>query len=325
MRGLSKSGLGVAFALALCPCTAREARAQESVMRLDTPTGALHGTLLLPASARPPMPVALIIAGSGPTDRDGNSPMLPGKNNGLLMVAEALAARGVASLRYDKRGIGASMAAMRREQDLRFPTYSDDAAAWIEQLAGDPRFSKVLVVGHSEGSLLGILAAQRGNVAGVISLAGPGRPIAEVLGEQLPTFLGAGALLDESRRIMASLMAGTTVDTVPAGLMMLFRPSVQPYMISWLGIDPAREVAKLDVPVLVVQGSTDIQVSLLDGERLANHGKNATLVTVDGMNHVLKEVREPAKQVASYSDPALGLHPGMVEALNGFVDRIARP
>jgi uncharacterized protein len=324
MRRLSRTGASVAVALALCHCTVREARAQETPMRLDTPTGTLHGTLLLPASARVPVPVAIIIAGSGPTDRNGNSPMLPGQNNSLRMVAEALAARGVASLRYDKRGIGASMGAMKMEKDLRFTDYANDAAAWVEQLAGDPRFSRVLIVGHSEGSTLGFLAAQRGNVAGVISLAGPGRPIAEVLAEQLPKFLADQALRVEAERILAALVAGRMVDTVPAGLMMLFQPSVQPYMLSWLAIDPAAEVAKLPMPVLVVQGSTDVQVTPVDGDRLSKHGRNLTLVQVDGMNHVLKEVRDPAKQQASYSDPSLGLHPGLVEALNGFVDRITR-
>ncbi|HET9452953.1 MAG TPA: alpha/beta fold hydrolase [Gemmatimonadaceae bacterium] len=315
----SRTVMTVASALLLCHCVAREAPAQENDMRLETPTGTLHGTLLLPAGTKVPVPVALIIAGSGPTDRDGNSPLLPGRNNSLRLVAEALAASGVASLRTDKRGVGASAGAMTTESSLLFTTYVEDAAAWAAQLAADPRFSRVIIVGHSEGSLLGIMAAQRGKVAGVVSLAGAGRPIAEVLDEQLSRNLGPGALLEESRRIIAALSSGKPVGAVPQELQVLFRPSVQPYLRSWLPIDPAVEIAKLDVPVLVVQGTTDIQSAATDAERLAKHARRGTLAMVDGMNHVLKEVRDPAKQMASYGDPSLALHPDLVRALDAFV------
>lgn len=290
---------------------------QEIAAEVSTAAGTLHGTLLLPANAGQPMPVALIIAGSGPTDRDGNTPLLPGKNNSLKLIAEALAANGVASLRYDKRGIGASMGVMLKESDLRFTNYVDDAVAWIEQLRSDPRFSRVMVVGHSEGSLIGILAAQRITVDRVISLAGAGRAATVVLQEQLSRAL-AGQLLDDARRVMAELKAGRTVTDPPAQLAALFRPSVQPYLISWVNIDPAMEVGRLRMPVLVVQGTTDIQISVADAERLAKGSPTAVLETIDGMNHVLKEVRESSQQVASYSDSTLKLHPRLVELLKRF-------
>src|SRR5579859_7330981 len=102
----------------------------EELVQLKTPSGTIYGTLLVP-SAPKRMPVVLLIAGSGPTDRNGNSAMLPAPNNSLKMLAEALAARNIASLRYDKRGIGESKAAMTAEKDLRFDTYVDDAVAWV--------------------------------------------------------------------------------------------------------------------------------------------------------------------------------------------------
>ena len=292
--------------------------AQESPVTLQTKSGSLAGTLLLPANASGPLAVALIIAGSGPTDRDGNTTMLPGKNNSLKLVAEALAQHGVASLRYDKRGIAGSAAAGPKESDLRFTTYVDDAAEWLEWLRRDTRFSRRVVVGHSEGSLIGILAAQRSPVSLVVSLAGGGRPIGDVLDEQLSRALPA-PLLADARRIMGELKAGKTVDSVPPPLAPVFRPSVQPYMISWLPIDPSQEVGRLTVPVLVVQGTTDTQVSAVDAERLAKGNSRATLELVDGMNHVLKEVRETGKQAASYSDPSLPLHPKLVEILSRAV------
>ena len=287
---------------------------------LTTKTGVLHGTLLVPSGAKGPMPVALVIAGSGPTDRDGNSPLLPGKNNSLALLADALGQHGIATLRYDKRGIGASASAMGQESDLRFTTYVDDAVDWLEWLRADPRFSRRVVIGHSEGSLIGVLAAQRSPVSHVVSVAGAGRPIAEVLDEQLSRML-TPELLADTRRIIGELKAGRGVESVPPQLVAIFRQSVQPYMISWLPIDPAQEVDRLTVPVLVVQGTSDIQVNKTDADRLANGHSHATLEMIDGMNHVLKEVRESSQQAASYSDPALPLHPRLVESIANFVGR----
>src|SRR5438105_3808785 len=145
----------------------------------------LHSTLLLPKEMSKPMPVVLLLSGSGPTDRNGNSPMLPGKNNSLLMLAEGLASNGIASLRYDKRGVGESAGAMVAEADLRFETYVDDAQAWCEQLRKDKRFSAVIIAGHSEGSLVGMLAAKQCNADVFISISGAGRAAADILRTQL--------------------------------------------------------------------------------------------------------------------------------------------
>jgi pimeloyl-ACP methyl ester carboxylesterase len=310
----------IVFAAALAAASTGAVRAQEAPVQLETKSGTLHGTLLLPKDAAAKVPVALIISGSGPTDRDGNSAMLPGKNNSLKMIAESLAAHGVASVRYDKRGIGASAVASGNESDVRFTNFVDDAVAWLDWMGNDARFSRRMVVGHSEGSLIGIMAAQRATVDRVISLAGAGRSAGAVLRQQLAGNLPPNLLAD-AQRILGELEAGRTVAEVPQPLMMLFRPSVQPYMISWLPIDPAAEVAKLTVPVLVVQGTTDVQISVSDAERLAKGNPRATLEVVDGMNHVLKQVREPARQLPSYSNPELPLHPGLVDALVGFLAR----
>ena len=289
----------------------------ESIV-LETPTGAVHGTLLMPANVTGRVPVVLVIAGSGPTDRDGNSPALPGPNNSLKQLAEGLAAEGFATVRYDKRGIAASAAAARAEADLRFTTYVDDAAAWIRKLAADPRFSSVSVIGHSEGSLIGVMAAREAGASAFVSIAGAGRPIVEVLTEQLSRNLPP-ELMSESTRIMEELKKGRTVSAVPPQLAALFRPSVQPYMISWIPLDPAAELARFSGPSLIVQGTTDIQTSITDAERLAKADSRAKLLVIDGMNHVLKEVREPARQLASYGDPALPLHPALVPGIADFL------
>ena len=291
------------------------AQAQEDV-QLQTPTGVLHGTLLTASTAR--TPVALIIAGSGPTDRDGNSPLLPGKNESLKLIAQELQKNGIASLRYDKRGIAKSMGAARSELELRFTTYVDDAAAWIEHLKSDARFTSVVVIGHSEGSLIGMMAARQAGAAKFISLAGGGRNIADVLEEQLNKNLPPEQK-PTALAILSRLRQGQPADSVPPHLLMLFRKSVQPYLISLFAVDPAEQVKKFSGEVLLVQGTTDIQVTVADLKQLASALPSATAVTIEGMNHVLKEVREASQQVASYSDPSLPLHPELMPAIVKFI------
>ena len=286
---------------------------------LDTPTGKLAGSLRLP-EVKGPVPVALIIAGSGPTDRDGNSAMLPGRNDSLRMLAEALAAKGVASVRYDKRGIGASAAAMGSESALRFETYIDDAAAWVARLKADPRFGKVAVIGHSEGSLIGMVAARQAGAAAFVSIAGPGAPLQTVLRRQLAAQLPP-ALNDENERILAKLERGELAGEVPPLLAALYRPSVQPYLVSQFRYLPAERIAALAVPVLIVQGTTDIQVNVDDARALKAANPQARLELVEGMNHVLKLVPSGPAQLPSYSDPALPLAPELVAAVTGFLTR----
>ncbi len=291
-------------------------------VRLDTGTGTLTGSLLLPPN-RPPIPVALIIAGSGPTNRDGNSFILPGKNNSLRLLAEALAAGGIASLRYDKRGIGASADAMVSEASLRFDNYVDDAAKWVAQLRADPRFSTITIIGHSEGSLIGMLAAQRAGADGYVSIAGPARNAADIIRDQLrPNLPPESFQLADS--ILGELEAGRTFDgDVPRSLAGIFRPSVQPYIISWLRYRPSTEVTRLEIPVLVIQGTTDIQVGTAEATALKAARPSAQVEIIEGMNHVMKQVPpDHAAQVASYSDSTLALSPRLGEVIVAFIQGI---
>lgn len=308
-------------ALAAAPGT--PGRSVPETIRLETPTGAIVGTLELPASSSP-LPVALIIAGSGPTDRDGNTVGLPGANNSLRLLAEGLAAHGIASVRYDKRGVGESRLAGPREADLRFDGYVEDAAAWVRRLRADARFTTVTVIGHSEGSLIGMLAAERAGGDAMVSIAGIGRRADQVLRVQLAPRLPSG-LLRESDRIMASLVAGHGADSVPAALAPLFRSSVQPYLISWFRHDPAAVVARLAMPVLVAQGTTDIQVGPSEAQLLVRAQPKATLLVIDGMNHVLKRVpADQAAQIASYGDPRVPVAPELTDGIARFVRALAR-
>jgi pimeloyl-ACP methyl ester carboxylesterase len=265
------------------------AGASESDYDLVTPSGTIFGTATIPV-AHGPLPVVLIVAGSGPTDRNGNGPMLA--LNIYLKLANALAARGIASVRYDKRGVAASHAAASAEADLRFDTYVDDAAAWIAKLRGDARFSRVVLAGHSEGSLVGAVAARQENVDAFVSIDGAGFPAPEVLSNQLAAQLGENpALLGQARTMLTALTEGRTVPAadVPAPLMALFRPSVQPYLISWFKYDPRAEVAKVKAPVVIVQGTHDVQVPVEDGRALAQACPSADFVLIENMTHVLTD------------------------------------
>lgn len=284
-------------------------------LNLDTGSGVLQGSLLLPKSDRP-VPVALLIAGSGPTDRNGNNP--GGRNDSLKRLAQALARQGVASLRYDKRGIGASHAAAADERELSVEAYVNDALAWSDRLRHDSRFSKLILIGHSEGALIASLAAPRSAAAALISIAGSGRPIDAVLREQLQGRLPP-ALLATSQFLIDELKAGRTHAGVPEPLRVLFRPSVQPYLISLFAYDPADAFAAVEMPALIVQGRHDIQVGVEDARALQRAKPDAELALIDGMNHILRIVPADTRQLASYDDPDLPLAQALPDRIHQFL------
>lgn len=288
---------------------------------LDTGNGVLRGTLLLPQTASPP-PLALLVAGSGPTDRDGNNPE-GGRNAYLQRLAESLAAQGIASLRYDKRGVARSRPAAPNEEQLSVEGYAEDLIAWSDKLAADPRFGPQVLVGHSEGALIASLAAPHSKAAGLVLIAGSGRPIDQVLREQLAVRLPS-PLLAQADGILDRLRAGQLQPQVPKPLQALFRPSVQPYLISLFHYDPARALAQVRQPTLILQGTHDIQVDVADAQRLQRAKPDAELQLIGGMNHVLRIVAaDPAQQLASYNNPQLPLARELVERLAGFIRRTA--
>ncbi|WFC63007.1 alpha/beta fold hydrolase [Pseudomonas sp. REST10] len=305
------------LSLTLIAGLAQAATTRQQPVSLATDQGTLHGSLLLPQSDKP-LPVALLIAGSGPTDRNGNNPE-GGHNDALKKLAQVLARNGIASLRYDKRGVAASRSATPDERDLSVERYVADASGWVRQLKDDARFDRVILIGHSEGALIASLAATDSPADALVSIAGPAYPIGQVLDMQLAMRLPP-ALLAESRHILANLIRGTLQPEVPEALQVVYRPSVQPYLISLLRQDPAENFAALHIPALIVQGSHDAQVSPDNAELLKQAKPDAELAMIAGMNHVMRIT--PAawqEQLASYDDPQLPLARALGERIVAFI------
>jgi alpha/beta superfamily hydrolase len=304
----------MAMTLLLLASATFAAESGETV-KLETEKGALEGTLLVPAEIKAP-PVALIIAGSGPTDRDGNNAQM--KTNTLKMLAEGMLDNGIGSLRYDKRGIGQSSGAAIAEEDLRFENLIDDVKGWIAFLEKQDRFGDLVVIAHSQGSLLGMVASQGTGVDRFISIAGLGQSVDLVLKVQLAA--QPPQVLELAAPIIDQLAQGQTVSDVPPILNSLFRPSVQPFLISYMKYDPQVEIAKLKIPLLIIQGTTDIQVSLEDAWMLAEAKPDAKLRTIEGMSHVLKAgPADRIKNMETYNQPDLPIMPEVVEAIVGFI------
>jgi pimeloyl-ACP methyl ester carboxylesterase len=290
---------------------------KESPVLLKTFSGSISGTLTLPANATGKMPVVLIIPGSGPTDRDGNSEKLGLNGNTYKMLANDLGKSGIATLRYDKRLVGLS-ASSTKEIELRFEDYVDDAVALINLVANDQRFSKVVVLGHSEGALIGLLAIRDQPVSAYISVAGPGRPADIIVTEQMksqPKFIA-----DNFKTMLDSLRKGKTTENIDPALYPIARPSIQRYLMSWFRYSPAKEIKKTKIPVLILQGTNDIQVPVTDAELLKKAKSDAALVIIPGMNHILKEApADREKNAATYSKADLPLKPELVTSIVSFV------
>ncbi|MFI3298421.1 MAG: alpha/beta hydrolase [Rikenellaceae bacterium] len=313
----------VTIALALIPATLC-AQSVEQEVRVMTPQGVnLYGSLLLPSlDSEESFPVALLIAGSGPTDRNGNSRFMV--NNSLKMVAEGLCEKGIASLRYDKRGVGASYDSGMTEQEIILSTFADDVALWVEYLSEQENFVDITLVGHSEGAVLALMAMVdddvKESVERVVLLAGAGRTSDILMREQLEN--QPEHIRDVSSAIIDSLKAGKYYDDVPLMLTNFFRPSIQNFLIESMEVDPCVLISELQVPVLIVQGTTDIQLKPLDAESLHRANRDSKLLFIGEMNHILKRcaTMERDNQMLVYSTPNLPLSEGLIPALCEFIN-----
>lgn len=277
----------------------------------------LFGTLHQP-EAKKKLTVLLLISGSGPTDRDGNQVQM--MNNSLKFLADELAEKGIATLRYDKRGIAKSSVPGFSNADVIFEDYVTDAVNWINFLKTQTQFANIYVAGHSEGSLIGMLAAKRAGADGFISLNGPGRPADEIILKQISRQGTPQEVIDQVKSMIDKVKAVERFEDVPPYLMALFQPDIQPYLKSWFDYNPKVEIGKLTVPVLIIQGENDIQVELEDAQLLKSGNEKAELKLIEGMNHILKDSAKDLQQnMATYTNPDLPLNPTIVNIISAFI------
>jgi pimeloyl-ACP methyl ester carboxylesterase len=300
---------------------AAPAVAQETLVA-PGPQGDLAGTLVAPAEGQP---LVLIIPGSGPTDRDGNS-SLGVTAAPYRLLADALAERGIGTLRIDKRGMFASKAAVADANAVTIADYVTDTASWVGAARTATGAECIWLLGHSEGGIVALAAAQEvPHLCGIILVAVPGRPLATVLREQLRANPANAPLLEDAEAAIATLETGERVDVTPLhpALQSLFAPAVQGFLIDLMAQDPAALAKQTDLPMLIVHGGTDLQVTATDAQMFRAAAPQAKYLEIPAMNHVLKDIPDdaPAANRASYSDPSLPVSLALVAGVAGFVTR----
>jgi len=195
-----------------------------------------------------------------------------------------------------------------------------DASLWFDYLAKQKRFTKIGIAGHSQGALIGILVAQGKSASAYASIAGASMGIGEtIMGQLRANPANPPAIIEEAKNIMSELQKGNNVSDIPPYFASLFRPSIQPFMSSWLKYNPQDELKKLNIPSMIVNGTTDIQVSMDDANRLKAAKPDARMIIIDGMNHVLKNApTERNANIATYSNPELPLNPDFKLVITSF-------
>ena len=280
----------------------------------------LFGTLTIPEK-EDVKTICIIVPGSGPTDRDGNN-QFGLKTNTYKLLAEALAENGIASFRYDKRGAGKSIVegvdAINIEKNMLFETNIKDLKSIINNLKGINKFEKIFLIGHSEGSLVSILCAKEEKIDGIISIAGVGKNAGDLFINQLEQQL-AKPIVKEARRIIKSLKKGKKVENIPNMLQSIFRDSVQAYLISWFKYEPRKELSSLNIPILVLHGAVDHQVAIENAKLLASAKKGTKLAIIDGMTHMIKEVKNEGDEFKTYSDDSYPIPKALIDEIVAFV------
>ncbi len=293
----------------------------ETAIEAKGPSGPLRGTLL--RVENPNAPVVLIIPGSGPTDRDGNSGTAL-QTSSYRLIAEGLFQSGISTVRIDKRGMFASAMAVADANATTIADYVADVESWIKVIGAATNQHRVWLLGHSEGGLVALAAAQKNsNICGLLLVATPGRPLGDVLATQLKANPANAPIFDETLVTIDQLKLGHRVDTsrLNPALATLFDPSIQGFMIDLFSYDPAKLVGSYKGPILILQGKRDIQISEADAKLLASANQNAKLVMLENTNHILKHVQSDdlGENLSTYTNPNLSLAEGVIKALSEFV------
>ena len=294
----------------------------ETEIEASGPNGPLKGLMVSPG--KPDAPVVLIIPGSGPVDRDGNS--LHGLNTDTYkLLAQGLAERGIASVRIDKRGMRSSAAAIPNPNDVTIADYATDVHSWAATILKQTGGKCVWALGHSEGGLVAMAAAKDNppDICGLLLVAAPGRPFSDLIKDQLRSNPANTPIQDAAFHDIDELAAGRRVDVSngPPEIAAMFPAAVQGFLIDLFSYDPPKLLAIYKGPVLILQGEHDIQISVNDARLLEAADGNAKLALLPDVNHVLKTVTSDNRNynLKTYFDPKLPLAPAVVDTIADFI------
>ncbi|REE82929.1 hypothetical protein BX611_0205 [Lutibacter oceani] len=292
----------------------QEIKFSELELSIPTNSTTINGTLLS-INSEVKAPLLILIPGSGPTDRNGNSTM--SKNNSIKFLAEDLAKENIATFRFDKSVLSFTKEDTKKIDSLTFEVFINEAESVIDYFIKTDNYSNIVVAGHSQGSLVGMIAAKK-KANGFVSLEGAGRSIDEILIEQIG--LQAPFLKDETVKILNELKIGNTVEEFNPMLISLFNKQVQPFLISWIKYNPQAEIAKLKIPILIINGSKDIQTKNIDAELLHKSNENSQLEIIENMNHIFKEIKgDLTENMQSYNNPELPVMKELSNIITTFV------
>ncbi len=262
----------------------KEENYKEELIKVEVNGGELAGIITTPIkNTNKTLPIVLIVSGSGPVPKNGLA-------NEYAQLSIELAEKGIASLRYDKRGTFDSNGIQIDENKVRVIDYVDDIEKLINHLKKDKRFSDVFVLGHSQGALFGAIAIEKAPVKGFISVAGAGRTIDLILKEQIKNNdLNPPEVISESDNILNELKKGNTIEEVSEIVKPIFRRSIQEYLIDWISYDPVKVYKKISsTPIMIIQGKNDIQISEKDAIILADVLEDNEPILIDKMSHIMK-------------------------------------
>lgn len=313
--------LALMFVGAIMSASVAFAQTEKSI-EAKGPLGPLSGTLVAAKAAD--APVVLIIPGSGPTDRDGNNGTAL-QASSYRLIAEGLYQSGISTVRIDKRGMFASAKAIADANAVTIADYVKDVETWTNVIKAATKQKCVWLLGHSEGGLVALAAAQKSNdICGLLLVATPGRPLSDVLMAQLKDNPANAPIIEQAAAAIDKLKLGQRVDLsgLHPALAGLFDPSIQGFMIDLFSYDPAKLAGNYKGPALVLQGKRDIQVNEVDAKLLADANKTAKLIVVDDVNHVLKQVKSDdiGENYATYANPNLPLAESVTKALVDFIE-----
>lgn len=273
----------------------------------------IDGTLLTPQNVTKPT-LVIIIADSGPTDRNGNQNFQ--NNNALKKLAEELSNQHIATFRYDKR-IVKQIRKGNVDTHMSFEDFITDANTVIEYFKSQNNYSKIVVIGHGQGSLVG-LAASKVNVDQFISIAGSGKTIDEVIIDQITQM--DPALENSTKQAFESLKKGKIVKDYPQALGSIFSEDVQPFMMSWIKYNPQDLIKDLTIPTLIINGTKDLQVPITEAQLLKEAASHAELKIIDNMNHVLFIIEgKELENSKSYNESFRPISVDLVNEIVGFI------